>query len=40
MLEIKNISKITQMKKQTKHIFKVGKMYYTEREIIRKIFDK
>lgn len=38
--KIKNISKITQMKKQTKHIFKVGKMYYTEREIIRKIFDK
>lgn len=36
----KNIKKISQMKKQTKHIFKIGNKYYTEREIIRKTFDK
>ena len=36
----KYITKLSQMKKQTKHIFKINKKYYTEREIIRNLFDK
>lgn len=36
----KKVNKLTQMKKQTKHIFKIDNIYYTEREIIRKTFDK
>lgn len=35
----KRIKKISQMKKQTRHIFKINNKYYTEREIIRKMFD-
>lgn len=38
--KIKNINKLTQMKKQTKHLFKIDNVYCTEREIIRKTFDK
>lgn len=36
----KIIKKLSEMKKQTKHIFKIEKNYYTEKEIIRKLFDK
>jgi len=36
----KKITKLTQMKKQTKHIFRIDKKYYTERQIIRNLFDK
>ena len=36
----KMINNIKKMKKQTKHIFKVNNKYYTEREIIRNLFDK
>jgi len=36
----KNVSCVKQMKKQTRHIFKIDGTYYTEREIIRKTFDK
>lgn len=35
----KAITKINQMKKQTQHIFKINNKYYTEYEIIRKMFD-
>lgn len=35
----KTINNYCQMKKQTKHIFKIGKKYYTERDFIRKRFD-
>ena len=34
---IKNIQK---MQKQTKHVFKIGNSYFTEREIMKKLFDK
>ena len=36
----KKVTKLTQMKKQTKHIFQIDKKYYTERQIIRNLFDK
>lgn len=36
----KIIKKITSMKKQTKHIFKINNKYYTEKDFIRKVFDK
>ena len=36
----KIINNIKKMKKQTKHIFKINNKYYTEREIIRNLFDK
>ena len=36
----KTIDEIKKMKKQTKHIFKIRKKYYTEKEIIQKLFDK
>jgi len=36
----KVINHISKMKKQTRHIFNIGNNYYTEREIIRKLFDK
>lgn len=36
----KIITKIDKMKKQTRHIFKIKNTYYTEKEIIRKLFDK
>ena len=36
----KTITKLTKMKKQTKHLFKIGKNYYIEKEIIKKLFDK
>ena len=35
----KNINKLEQMKKETKHIFKIKNNYYTEKEIIKKMFD-
>ena len=35
----KEIKKVSQMKKDTRHIFKINNQYYTEREIIRKMFD-
>ena len=36
----KIIDNIKKMKKQTKHIFKINNKYFTEREIIRNLFDK
>lgn len=36
----KIINRIGKMKKQTKHIFKIDNKYYTEKEIMRKLFDK
>ena len=36
----KIINNIKKMKKQTKHIFKVNNKYFTEKEIIRNLFDK
>lgn len=36
----KTIKKINSMKKQTHHLFNINKKYYTEREIIGKMFDK
>ena len=30
----------TNMKKQTKHIFNINNKFYTEKEIIKKLFDK
>ncbi len=36
----KVIKKIYSMKKQTKHIFYINNKFYTEKEIIRKLFDK
>ena len=36
----KVIKKITNMKKQTKHIFNINNKYYTEKEIIKNMFDK
>ena len=36
----KIIKNIKCMKKQTKHIFKIDNKYFTEREIINKLFDK
>lgn len=36
----KIVSRVNKMKKQTKHIFKINNNYYTEKEIIRKLFDK
>lgn len=36
----KTITKLTQMKKQTKHLFKIGNNYFLEKEIINKLFDK
>ena len=36
----KVIKKITNMKKQTKHIFKINNKFYTEKEIIKNLFDK
>ena len=37
---VKYITKITHMKRQTSHIFKVDNDYYLESEIMRKTFDK
>lgn len=37
---VKKIKKITQMKKQTTHIFQINNNYFTEKDIIRKTFDK
>ncbi len=36
----KTITKLTQMKKQTKHLFKIGNIYHSEKEVIKKLFDK
>lgn len=36
----KIINNIKKMKKQTNHIFKINSKYYTEREIMRNLFDK
>ena len=36
----KVIKNINSMKKQTKHIFNINNKFYTEKEIIRKVFDK
>ena len=36
----KIINNIKKMKKQTNHIFKINNKYYTEREIMRNLFDK
>ena len=36
----KIINDIKKMQKQTKHIFKINNKYFTEREIIRNLFDK
>lgn len=36
----KTITKLTQMKKQTKHLFKIGNNYHSEKDIIKKLFDK
>ena len=36
----KIIDNIKKMKKQTKHIFKINNKYFTERKIIRNLFDK
>ena len=36
----KTITKIKKMKKQTKHLFKIEEKYYTEKQIIQKLFDK
>lgn len=36
----KLISKVDQMQKEKRHLFKVGQNYYTEKEILRKMFDK
>ncbi len=36
----KIINNIKKIKKQTNHIFKINNKYYTEREIMRNLFDK
>ena len=36
----KTINDIKKMKKQTKHIFKINNKFYTEKEIIKNMFDK
>lgn len=36
----KMIDKVEEMQKEKRHLFKIGKNYYTEKEILRKKFDK
>jgi len=36
----KIIDKVEKMQKEKRHLFKIGKNYYTEKEILRKKFDK